>query len=137
MSPPVNSIILCEASTVLILPVGIFLLDLLIPLGLAVWLLYLVPLTLMLHSPFERDRYYFSAAATILTAAGVQANGMSVHQGTDRRAEAMVQGKPSELLLARLSSLTARCTTCIDSEQTNSCQPLAFSYQHENAVGEW
>lgn len=40
--------------------------------------------------------------------------GMSVHQDMDRLAEAMVQGEPSDQLLMRLSSMTARCTTCHD-----------------------
>jgi PAS domain S-box-containing protein len=70
MSPPVNKVILFEASAVLILTVGIFILDMLTPLGWAVWLLYLIPLTLMLQSSFVRDPYYFSAVATILTAVG-------------------------------------------------------------------
>lgn len=70
MSPPVNKIILFEASTVLILTVGIFILDFMAPMGWAVWLLYLIPLTLMLQSPSARDVYYFAAVATILIVAG-------------------------------------------------------------------
>lgn len=114
MSPPVNRIILFESSAVLILTVEIFVLDLLIPLGWAVWLLYLLPLTLMLQTPFERDRYYFSAVATILTAAGVQANGDVGPQDMDRLTDPMVQGEPSEQPFAQLSSMMARCTTCRD-----------------------
>jgi PAS domain S-box-containing protein len=70
MSPPDNRIILFEASTVLILTVGIFILDMLTPLGWAVWLLYLIPLTLLLQSSSVRDPYYFGAVATILTVVG-------------------------------------------------------------------
>jgi len=70
MSPPVNKVILFEASAVLVLTVGIFILDMLTPLGWAVWLLYLLPLTLMLQSSSDRDPYYFSAVATILTLVG-------------------------------------------------------------------
>jgi PAS domain S-box-containing protein len=70
MSPPVNKIILFEASAVVILTVGIFMLDIVTPLGWAVWLLYLIPLTFMLQSSTVRDSYYFSAVATILTVVG-------------------------------------------------------------------
>ena len=70
MSPPVNRFILFEASTVLLLTIGIFVLDCMTPLGWGVWLLYLVPLTLMLQSPLARDPYYFAAVATILTVVG-------------------------------------------------------------------
>jgi PAS domain S-box-containing protein len=70
MSPPVNKIILFEASAVVILTVGIFVLDMLTPLGWAVWLLYLIPLTLMLQSSSVRDPYYFGAAVTSLTVVG-------------------------------------------------------------------
>jgi len=70
MSPPVNRIILFEASAVLILTVGIFILDFMTPLGWAVWLLYLIPLTLMLQSPSMRDVYYFTAVVTVLMCVG-------------------------------------------------------------------
>jgi len=70
MSQPVNKIILFEGSTVIILTVGIFILDMLTPLGWADWLLYLLPLTFMLQSSSTRDPYYFSAVATILVAVG-------------------------------------------------------------------
>lgn len=40
--------------------------------------------------------------------------GMSVHQDMDRLADAIGQGEASMQVLARLSSITARCTTCHD-----------------------
>jgi PAS domain S-box-containing protein len=70
MSPPLNKIIFSEASIVSILTVGIFILDMLTPLGWAVWLLYLLPLTLMLQSSSARNPYYFAAVATVLTVVG-------------------------------------------------------------------
>jgi PAS domain S-box-containing protein len=70
MSSPVNRFILFEASTVLLLTVGIFVLDCMTPLGWGVWLLYLVPLTFMLQASSARDPYYYAAVATILTLVG-------------------------------------------------------------------
>lgn len=70
MSPPVNRNTLFEASTVLVPTVGIFILDLMTPLGWAVWLLYQIPLTLMLRSSSLHGPYYFTAVATILTVIG-------------------------------------------------------------------
>lgn len=40
--------------------------------------------------------------------------GMSVHQDMDQLADAVVQREPSPQILRRLSSITARCTTCHD-----------------------
>ena len=40
--------------------------------------------------------------------------GMSVHQDMDRLAEAIGQGETPVQIMARLSSMTARCTTCHD-----------------------
>jgi len=40
--------------------------------------------------------------------------GMSVHQDMDQLAEAVVRREPSPQILRRLSSITARCTTCHD-----------------------
>jgi hypothetical protein len=40
--------------------------------------------------------------------------GMSVHQDMDRLADAIVQKETSAQILARVSSITARCTTCHD-----------------------
>jgi cytochrome c556 len=40
--------------------------------------------------------------------------GMSVHQDMDQLAVAVVQGESPPQLLRRLSSITARCTTCHD-----------------------
>jgi cytochrome c556 len=40
--------------------------------------------------------------------------GMSVHQDMDRLADAVSQGESATQILGRLSSITARCTTCHD-----------------------
>lgn len=40
--------------------------------------------------------------------------GMSVHQDMDRLADAIGQGETPPQVLARLSGITARCTTCHD-----------------------
>jgi cytochrome c556 len=40
--------------------------------------------------------------------------GMSVHRDMDRLADAIVQKETSTQILARVSSITARCTTCHD-----------------------
>ena len=70
MNSPANRIISFEAGFVLILTVGIFILDMVTSLGWAVWLLYLIPLTLILQSSSAGDPYYFPAIATILVAVG-------------------------------------------------------------------
>jgi PAS domain S-box-containing protein len=49
------------------LTVGIFAIDLLTPLGSAVSSLYVLPLFLMLFSPYPQGLLYFSAGATVLT----------------------------------------------------------------------
>lgn len=53
--------------TVLLLTIGIFAFDLMTPVGMAVSILYLVPLLLTYPSPRTHDPLYFSAAATALT----------------------------------------------------------------------
>lgn len=60
---------------------GIFVFDLLMPLGWAVWLLYFVPLVLTLQSPRQRDPYYFVVVVTLLTIAG----GFLSGEGVDPR----------------------------------------------------
>jgi hypothetical protein len=40
--------------------------------------------------------------------------GMSIHKDMDAMADAIVQGETPQQLLRRLSSMTARCTTCHD-----------------------
>jgi hypothetical protein len=40
--------------------------------------------------------------------------GMSIHQDMDRLADAIVQKERPQQILARLASMTARCTTCHD-----------------------
>lgn len=81
MSPQSNKIVLLEAGGVVLLSVVIFVLDLLMPLGWAVWLLYFVPLVLTLQSPRQRDPYYFAAAVTLLTIAGgfLSSEGIDPH----------------------------------------------------------
>ena len=49
------------------LTIGIFVVDLLTPVGIAVSILYALPILLTLFSPRARDPLYFSAAATALT----------------------------------------------------------------------
>jgi PAS domain S-box-containing protein len=55
-----------EAGVIVALTAGIFLLDLLTPKGIVVWLLYLIPLLVAYVSPRERDPLYFSALFTVL-----------------------------------------------------------------------
>lgn len=81
MSPQSNKIVLLEAGGVVLLSVGIFVFDLLMPLGWAVWLLYFVPLVLTLQSPRQRDPYYFVVVVTLLTIAG----GFLSGEGVDPR----------------------------------------------------
>jgi PAS domain S-box-containing protein len=50
-----------------LLTIGIFVLDLLTPVGVAVSILYLIPLLLTYPSPRTRDPLYFAAVATALT----------------------------------------------------------------------
>jgi len=40
--------------------------------------------------------------------------GMSIHQDMDALADAIVQKETPQQILQRLSSMTARCTTCHD-----------------------
>lgn len=40
--------------------------------------------------------------------------GMSIHRDMDALADAIVQKEPPQQILQRLSSMTARCTTCHD-----------------------
>jgi cytochrome c556 len=40
--------------------------------------------------------------------------GMSIHKDMDRLADGIMQGESSVQILNRLSSMTARCTTCHD-----------------------
>ncbi len=54
-----------------LLTVGLFVLDLLTPVGVAVSILYLVPLLLTYPSPRTKDPLYFAAVATVLTWADV------------------------------------------------------------------
>lgn len=49
------------------LTIGIFVVDLLAPVGIAVSILYVIPILLTLFSPRERDPIYLSAVATALT----------------------------------------------------------------------
>ncbi len=49
------------------LTIGIFVVDLLAPVGIAVSILYIIPMLLTLLSPRKRDPLYFSVVATVLT----------------------------------------------------------------------
>ena len=40
--------------------------------------------------------------------------GMSIHKDMDHLADGIAQGETSQQILSRLSSMTARCTTCHD-----------------------
>jgi cytochrome c556 len=40
--------------------------------------------------------------------------GMSIHKDMDALADAIVQKETPQQILARVSSITARCTTCHD-----------------------
>jgi PAS domain S-box-containing protein len=57
-----------------LLTAGIFILDVLAPLGTTVWLLYAVPLALAWFSPRERNPLYFSVVATVLVMVGFLAS---------------------------------------------------------------
>ncbi len=61
---------LFEYGSIVLLTLGIFVLDLLTPLGVTVWLLYGFPLALTLSSPRERDPLYFSVLASALIVIG-------------------------------------------------------------------
>jgi PAS domain S-box-containing protein len=49
-----------------VLTIGIFTLDIFTPVGVAIWILYVIPLMLTLLSPRARDPLYFVAVATLL-----------------------------------------------------------------------
>jgi PAS domain S-box-containing protein len=70
MSIPFNKIVIFERNSLLILTLGIFFLDSITPLNLSVWLLYLLPLTLVRLSPSERDPYYLAMVVTVLIGVG-------------------------------------------------------------------
>jgi PAS domain S-box-containing protein len=70
MSTPFNKILLLERNSLLILTLGIFFLDSITPLSLSIWLLYLLPLTLVRLSPSERDPYYLAMVVTWLMGVG-------------------------------------------------------------------
>ena len=70
MSIPFNKTVLFERNSLLILILGIFFLDSITPLNLSVWLLYLLPLTLVRLSPSERDPYYLAMVVTVLIGVG-------------------------------------------------------------------
>lgn len=72
---PVNSVgslaMRTMSWTVPLLVIGIFVLDLLTPVGMAVSILYVVPLLLTYPSPRTKDPLYFAAVVTVLTWADV------------------------------------------------------------------
>ena len=67
--------------TIPILTIGIMVFDLLMPVGVAVSVLYVLPLLLTFLSPRERDSIYFSTIATMLVWIGLflkpSGNGLS------------------------------------------------------------
>lgn len=67
-----------DAKTALLPTAGIFVIDLLTPLGWADWVLYFIPLALTMRSPRERDPYYFAAVITVLMGVGA-----SLHRDID------------------------------------------------------
>ncbi len=79
MNASTHKVIMVESGAVLVLTVAIFILDVLTPLGWADWLLYFIPLVVMLQSPRERDPYYFAALATLLTAVGGYLSPSDIH----------------------------------------------------------
>ncbi|MEQ1792644.1 MAG: PAS domain S-box protein [Nitrospira sp.] len=79
MSPPLEKSTLLGAGTVLLLTASIFVLDILTPLGWADWLLYFIPLVLLLQSPRDRDVYNFAAVVTLLTALGGYLSPRDIH----------------------------------------------------------
>ncbi len=78
-----HKVILYETRGVVALTVGILVFDLVTPLGWAVWLLYFFPLVLTLHSPRERDPYYFAVMATLLIIVGALVS----REGSDPRVD--------------------------------------------------
>lgn len=86
MSTPFNKIVLFERNSLLILILGIFFLDSITPLSVSVWLLYLLPLTLVRLSPSERDPYYLAMVVTVLIGVGWWVSPWS---GIEPKAEAI------------------------------------------------
>ena len=70
MCRPFNNITLCERTSLLILTLGIFFLDMSTPVSMAVWLLYLLPLSLVRVSPSARDSNYLAIVVTVLISVG-------------------------------------------------------------------
>lgn len=79
MSLPALKSPLLGAGTVLLLTTCIFVLDILTPLGWADWLLYFIPLVLILQSPRDHIPYYFAAVVTLLTALGGYLSPQDIH----------------------------------------------------------
>lgn len=65
-----NRAVAMEYGVILFLTVCIFVLDVLTPLGWAVWILYLIPLLLTVATPHERAPIYFSILCTLLMIVG-------------------------------------------------------------------
>jgi len=79
VNPPREHSARLGAGAVALLTASIFVLDLLTPLGWADWLLYFIPLVLVLQSPRDRDPYSFAAAVTLLTAVGGYFSPRDIH----------------------------------------------------------
>ncbi|WP_455379469.1 PAS domain S-box protein [Petrachloros mirabilis] len=70
MTPSAGNITTFDGRTAVLPTVGVFILDLLTPLGWADWVLYFIPLALTMQSPRERDPYYFAMLITVLMGVG-------------------------------------------------------------------
>ncbi len=81
MSPSISQGILFHSPTIIILTAGAFVLDLLTPLGRAIWVLYFIPFAFTLRSPRAQDPYYYAIMATVLISVGA----VSSHEGINPR----------------------------------------------------
>jgi PAS domain S-box-containing protein len=78
--PPVTNVGILESGVILLLTAAIFVLDVLTPLGLAVWMLYVIPLIITLHSAHLRlSSYHYMAVATVLTVVGGYLSPADIH----------------------------------------------------------
>lgn len=70
MQPSYQKSFLREYGVTALLTIGVFVLDLLTPAGIAEWLLYAIPLALTLSSSWVRASFHFSGLATLLIIIG-------------------------------------------------------------------
>ena len=99
-----------------LLTVGIFVLDLLTPAGVAVSILYLIPLLLTYPSPRTRDPLYFSAVATVLIWADVllKPAGLSIPYALFNRTLGMMVIWVIAIGLIRYKPDSAQVEICTD-----------------------